>query len=469
MRSRTYSTAFPAILSLILTGGFVACYLANRSNARPPYRTHRARVAAVPQAPLCGRPNDEQVHIPPNWVSFVPPARGASYADPVFGCTIVRLTDALQEGVAEHHYYATLTPMSADDSKILIVNEHGAWFVTDLVGGIVVPVTKMPASNAGTVLWDATDGNVFYYTKGNSLMKGTIRGKTVKPSLVHTFAEYEAVVLPDKTDLSIDGKSFAMWGGTAGGTHPLNIFTYNMQANVKKTPYVTGCVQNAALTQGSCVHGITQTADNNVIIDFANDGKCLECGNRLWDGNTLVHLQDTTNHTDTGLDLNGNPIFIAVGNSSTLAGLKNPCPGGWGLDVRQQNNISSAVCLLDRQPSWHVSYRGSASQPWAAISFFDDRRPGPELFNKSPRFEAPSSHNWGLYEDEILLARVDGSAIYRLAHARSRSAESYWAQPHAAISRDGKYVIFDSNMAYAQTGCPSEIVDCSDVYLIRVQ
>jgi hypothetical protein len=137
--------------------------------------------------------------------------------------------------------------------------------------------------------------------------------------------------------------------------------------------------------------------------------------------------------------------------------------------VRQQNDVSSASCLLDKQPSWHVSYRGSASQPWAAISFFDDRKPGPELFNKSPGFEAPSSRNWGLYEDEILLAHVDGSAIYRIAHARSRSAESYWAQPHAAISRDGKYIIFDSNMAYAQTGCPSEIVDCSDVYLIRVR
>src|SRR5439155_189750 len=162
-----------------------------------------------------------------------------------------------------------------------------------------------------------------------------------------------------------------MWGGTANGK--LNIYTYNMQTNTKKTPYVTNCVQNAALTQGSCVHGITQTADNNVIIDFANDRTCLECGNRLWNGDTLVHLQDATNHMDTGLDLNGKPIFIGMGNPSTLAAMKNPCPGGWGLDVRQQNDFSSAYCLLDKQPAWHVSYRGRASQPWAAISFFDDR------------------------------------------------------------------------------------------------
>ena len=133
------------------------------------------------------------------------------------------------------------------------------------------------------------------------------------------------------------------------------------------------------------------------------------------------------------------------------------------------NDVSSAVCLLDHQPAWHVSYRGSASQPWAALSFFDDRKPGPELFNNNKRFQVPSSSNWQLYEDEIILARIDGGAIYRLAHARSRSAESYWSQPHAAISRDGKYIVFDSNMAYVQGGCPSGIADCSDVYLIMVQ
>jgi hypothetical protein len=125
--------------------------------------------------------------------------------------------------------------------------------------------------------------------------------------------------------------------------------------------------------------------------------------------------------------------------------------------------------LLDKQPSWHVGYRGSASQPWAAVSFFDGRKPSPEFFNRNPNFEAPSSSDWELYEGEIVLARIDGGAVYRLAYARSRSAEGYWAQPRAANSRDGKYVIFDSNMAYADEGCPTGIENCTDVYLIKVR
>jgi hypothetical protein len=213
------------------------------------------------------------------------------------------------------------------------------------------------------------------------------------------------------------------------------------------------------------------TANNLLSIEFAHDGSEPEQGLRLWDGGKLVHLQDTTNHYDTGYDGEGNSVFIQVGRSSTLAGETNPCPSGWGLDVRPLIQLDSAICLLDGQPAAHISYRGDKSQPWAAISFFDERKAGPELVNSNPGFQAPSQSNWKLYEDEIVLARLDGGATYRLAHARSRSAEEYWGQPHAAISRDGKYVVFTSSMAYPN-GCPANMYtpnECTDVYLIKVQ
>jgi hypothetical protein len=48
----------------------------------------------------------------------------------------------------------------------------------------------------------------------------------------------------------------------------------------------------------------------------------------------------------------------------------------------------------------------------------------------------------------------------------------FYAQPHAAISRAGKYLAFNSNMAYAHTGCPANFQNstgCTDVYVIKVQ
>jgi hypothetical protein len=370
------------------------------------------------------------------------------------------------------HYYSTFSPINATDTMVLICSNNGAWRVKDTGGKVVVPSSQMPGMNNGHPVWDASDGSVFYYAHGKTLYKGKIAGNSVKSTVMYTFKEYSGIVSPDAADLSQDGDHIALVGQNARNT--MDVFVWALSTQTKTSTYTTNCKITDAITatqQPACLHKLQLTADNLLSIQFVNEGPGPEAGVRLWNGTELIHLQDATNHYDTGYDLNGRPIFIAANNSTTLASLKNPCSGGWGLDVRQQENISSAVCLLDKQPSWHVSYRGSGSQPWAAISFFDDRKPGPELFNNNRSFQAPSPSNWRLYEDEITLARIDGSAVYRLAHARSRSAEGYWEQPHAAISRDGKYVIFTSNMANPN-GCTEKMQvpnECTDVYLIKVQ
>jgi len=81
-----------------------------------------------------------------------------------------------------------------------------------------------------------------------------------------------------------------------------------------------------------------------------------------------------------------------------------------------------------------------------------------------------------LYEDEIILARIDANnnsgKTYRIARAYSRSNEDFYAQPHAAISRDGHHIAFASNMAYAHGGCPANFqssTNCTDVYVLKVQ
>src|SRR6266566_541584 len=48
-------------------------------------------------APTCGKSGDSSNHVPTDWSSFVPPAKGQSYVDVTFGCTVTRLTDASSE------------------------------------------------------------------------------------------------------------------------------------------------------------------------------------------------------------------------------------------------------------------------------------------------------------------------------------------------------------------------------------
>jgi hypothetical protein len=52
------------------------------------------------------------------------------------------------------------------------------------------------------------------------------------------------------------------------------------------------------------------------------------------------------------------------------------------------------------------------------------------------------------YQDEIFQVWTDGSSlskVRRLAHHRSIDNGNYWAQPHAASSLDGRFIMYASN------------------------
>jgi hypothetical protein len=441
------------------------------------------------------------IHVPTDWSTFVPPAKGQSYVDSTYGCTVTRLTDVSTEvyGGAFYlpinHGYATVSPFNANDTYLMLADGWNRHFVTDLQGNIIVSIADMPncsnsgactasnGSNDGWFYWDATNPAAFYYTFGNSMMKGTITGSSVNATTVHQFTEYAAINFMDKTDLSQDGAHVVIAGGDNTGSSPENLFDYNFISNTKGPIYTTGC--SAAVNtpnNNTCLHGTTQTPDNNMMIDFVNDGTGPEQGDRLWTGVLpLTPIQDSTNHEDTGYDMNGSSVFIEMGNSTVLPTDTNPCPSGWGLDVRQIYDTPSAVCLVDIDLNgmiapWHIGYRGNPQQPWVGLSFFDDRSSSPEWFDNSSSYTAPSASNWMLFEDEVVVARIDANNnskyIYRLARAYSRSDEDFYSTPRAAISRDGRYIAFGSNMAYAHTGCPANFqttTGCTDVYVIKVQ
>src|SRR5438034_7667626 len=128
-------------------------------------------------APTCGKSGDSSNHVPTDWSSFVPPAKGQSYVDVTFGCTVTRLTDASSEVWSGSFYlplgmgYATVSPFNADDSYLMLGDGWGRRLVTDLTGNVVVPIGNVPGGNDGWYLWDATNAKVFYYTNGNSLMR----------------------------------------------------------------------------------------------------------------------------------------------------------------------------------------------------------------------------------------------------------------------------------------------------------
>ena len=489
-QTATLNVTFAPGTSGALTGSVTVASNATNSPSTVALSGTGAAVTASSDsgAPTCGVSGDGSVHVPSNWSTFAPPAKGQSYVDPTFGCAVTRVTNAASDDWDGSAYlpitmgYATVSPFNANDSYLMLEDGWNRHYVTDLVGNIVVPIANMPTENDGWMLWDATNPDAFYYTNGNSLMEGTIGGSSVTTTTVHQFTEYTAVNFMDETDASEDGAHVVMVGGDNSGSSPENVFDYDFVTNLKGPVLTTTCTGAVNEPNNSCLHKLIQTPDNNIIVQFADDGSGTEQGNRLWTGSTpLTALQNGTNHLDAGSDMNGNAVFIEMGNSSTLPTATNPCPSGWGLDVRQIYDVLSAVCLYDidynnQIEQYHVGYRGNAQQPWVGVSFFDARSSSPEWFDNNSGYTPPTASNWMLFEDEIDLMRVDANNnskyVYRLAFAYSRSDEDFDGQPHAAISRDGRYVAFNSNMAYAHTGCPSNFASsttCTDVYVIKVK
>src|SRR5271157_4892629 len=80
---------------------------------------------ALAQLPVGG------LELPPNYNTFQPPAVGGTYADPVFGSTVKRISNALGTPNADsggyltwiEDEYSTMSPFNSDNSKILLVHQ----------------------------------------------------------------------------------------------------------------------------------------------------------------------------------------------------------------------------------------------------------------------------------------------------------------------------------------------------------
>src|SRR5438874_7388086 len=162
-----------------------------------PVQPPNLQVAPSPTtpSPVCGKVNDKSLYVPPNWNDFTPPAVGQSYVDPVFGCTVKRLTDGSQESLWDGthlglmNYYSTFSAISATGTLVFVIGNEGDWRIYDTNGHIAVSVANMPGMS-GHPVWDAADGSVFYFASNNVLYKGTVSGGSVSRTASHTFDEY---------------------------------------------------------------------------------------------------------------------------------------------------------------------------------------------------------------------------------------------------------------------------------------
>jgi len=355
------------------------------------------------------------------------------------------------------HFYNTVTPFNADDSYLFLYGS--APIIVDSSGNVVVPQSNMPATNSSIEVWDTTNPKVMYYTNGNQFIKGTISGTppnaTVSPTVLATFTQYANVVIPGDMDISNDGLHIWLTSASSmgGNSYTADAFLVTLNA---------GSGNATSATMGAVMAGLTyhklQIVPNNGVSVEGN-------GNRtIYNPNGTVYEVPgggTGAHTDWGVDSSGKMVAASIWYAGTG---QNGCPSGWGYGLLDLASNSVRLCLNDGIQNVgnasHNSARDTQSGHW--VVFSDDDSGGcPSssywCFNNSTNMTG-----WSLYTGEILIWDDAGNTV-RLAHHRSRSDESYWAQTRASISRDGKYIVFDSN--YNRSGTPSG-ANYTDVFTI---
>jgi len=444
---------------------------------------------------LCGTADDGLVHLPPSYSCssppcstnpFPPPAKGSTYVDPQYGCTVKRLTDAVGDGLsgAAHHQYGTITPINANDSYVMVLMDSGNMEIVDTSGGVIVPIGSFPNNtNTADVPWDISIPTRFYYAAGATLFRGDITGLpgcasthncTVTSAVLHDFTgTYTNVQIPDQEDLSDDGDHLWLVGDNSA-------FLYTISTNTMGTAMNVGTKDI-----GNGWHKIQIMPSNRMLMTWGPNGHANGLGQEVYNTDTTLnwHMFDNSLHTDCGRDLSGNEVCVVGRIPDTGGGISGvgACPT-WtgtqdgGVDVINMTT-HGAQCLVD--VNWadtEISFRdGNANGGWVFITFFKDqgRTPCPTYScfdTTSPsHLDTSWATNWVHFAEEGILVRIDNNNRtahkFRLFHTRSRSTEYYWAIPRGAISRDGRYLVFDSNFDIP----PAPQTNYADVYGVGIR
>jgi len=437
----------------------------------------------------CGLKNDNTLYLPPQYPTlFSPPALHGSYVDPITGCTSTRLTNGATEnsGYGMHIIYSNSAWMSDDDQFILVAYEPSDNMgIIDISGNIIVPLGNMPGYAPATsfVKWagpsgsgKALSGHDLYYIQssgGNStLYRGSFSTSCAPtchldtPQTLHVFTGQKMLTwVGGEADVSADGDHALLEGCSAawvGGVCKAKetIFYYQIS-----TDTILGSVN----ISGHAIDGAQILPDNRVVFNWSAGGThCTraECykGSSLYSSSLVWQHQIffRNNHFVTGSD----GVHQYTLNEDANIGA---CPGPNGftkIDVDslvitciQANTGTNGAHWEDTEVS------ASKYGPWGlTINYDANTRPNSDSY---PMGDYASL--WNPHYNELVLVDIATGDDYNIIQHRSCAFKStgvdYWKLPFASLSRDGRYIIYDTDFCLNSAGGYSDvmIIDVSSI------
>jgi hypothetical protein len=352
----------------------------------------------------------------PRPVPAVPrPALHRPFVDPVFGTTVVRVTDPSQVAGATRirHYYSKTNPFNADETRAILFGGDGAKILYDTRTWEPIKDLRI-VSGDPEIQWHPTDASLFYYLDfvGDSpnvraMFRYDLR--TDARTLLRDFSEYETARGRNEGNLDRQGRWYAMLGYKG---KRIEAFVYDLQRD--------RVGRRLAVTERMAADWISVSQSGRYVVLMGGDRS------RVYDleMNLLRELPEGTfGHADLCLTADGRDVMVYDGADHQIGAHRNVNL------IDLATGEASALVRVGWRTTPHVSCRNVERPGWALVS-----TQGPD----------PSYPN---HDFEIFWVKLDGSGeVRRVAHHHSSREEGgYFAEQHAVPNRDGTKVVFASN------------------------
>lgn len=398
---------------------------------------------------------------------------GTSFVDPVFGATIRRVSNRSDAGGRETHVYSQLQAFSSDNAYLLLGSDNG--FLVRRLSDFSI-VEGLDASDWNCPRWHPAQPHVIIHYDGNNTGMGDTLVRvqftnvdTLITTTVFTFPpEYNVVFVNQSWDeISRDGRWMAGIVASLyenGDQKEQFIFAFDIQNNrlgavvsLSSLYEGNGCPCQKDPTYGKLLPDwIGVSPLGRYIVLQWSDGTTRCKGLETWDlrtGNFVGRVYDGHQHGDLGVDVDGTTEYFI-----TFEMEGGPVHGQPSIGKRVLPGNDTVAQPTHLMPiNWglgqHISCRGPNGTVLVTC--------GVDPFNNT----------WEPFEDELFFVRTNGSVL-RFVHTRS-SACGYWSQPHASISRDGRYVVFASDWCFGRgiSSCDKwgDELGAADAYIIDLQ
>jgi hypothetical protein len=412
--------------------------------------------------------------------------------DPRYGISIQKVTDSVALGVkGPVPIYSQLQAWNANQTMVLVktgdILDAKSWKKVHKVD------YGWPGFGNG-LRWSPIEANTLFFTGGleagqtdefasqckagfGRLMRYRLQAplsQSGKRELVHCFEEYNSLLRdPSFEELSEDGRYVALVGRRPDGVN--EAFAYDIEARVKF----------AALELPKDASGTPRSPD---WAGMSPSGKYVLCmwgkgperfkGLEAYDRETMKYAGKVTTssgHGDLVMDEDGKEYYVYTnGNNAVfLTGnhyiVRSQIPSGVVYNgdnpdptATVNSGASVAMVAIDWYHGVHVSCRGTLSPvKGCVVSTINGSENGQQPFEKEIFFVHLESQSNNPKVERLAQHNSDVEFAKSLPDADCPST-SYWVQPHATLSPDGRSVLFGSSWGQS-CSVESYLLDLSSI------